>query len=55
MINYRGKLRKMLAGYDGQAFVLRYWDGEKEAIIGDPEANKLLRRAYRAPWKYPEA
>ena len=30
MINYRGKLRKMLAGYDGQAFVLRYWDGEKE-------------------------
>ena len=31
------------------------WDGEKEAIIGDPEANKLLRRAYRAPWQYPEA
>ncbi len=31
------------------------WDGEKEAIIGDPDANKLLRRAYRAPWQYPEA
>ncbi len=31
------------------------WDGEKEEIIGDPEANKLLRREYRAPWKYPEA
>jgi predicted dehydrogenase len=30
------------------------WDGEKEVIVGDPEANKLLRRAYRAPWKYPE-
>jgi hypothetical protein len=29
-------------------------DGEKEAIIGDPEASKLLRRAYRAPRQYPE-
>lgn len=30
------------------------WDGEKEVIVGDDEANKLLRRDYRAPWKYPE-
>ena len=30
------------------------WDGEKETIVGDPEANKLLRRPYRAPWRYPE-
>jgi len=30
------------------------WDGEKEEILGDPEANKLLRRDYRGPWKYPE-
>ncbi len=30
------------------------WDGEKEEIVGDPEANKLLRRPYRGPWKYPE-
>ena len=30
------------------------WDGEKEVIVGDPEANKLLRRDYRAPWEYPE-
>jgi len=29
------------------------WDAEKEEIIGDPEASKLLRREYRAPWKYP--
>ena len=28
-------------------------DAEKEEIIGDPEATKLLRRVYRAPWKYP--
>jgi predicted dehydrogenase len=31
------------------------WDGEKEKITGDPEANKLLRRDYRGEWKYPEA
>jgi predicted dehydrogenase len=31
------------------------WDGEKEQIVGDAEANKLLSRAYRGPWKYPSA
>jgi len=30
------------------------WDGVKEAVIGDEEANKLLRRDYRQPWVYPE-
>ncbi len=30
------------------------WDGTKEQIIGDPEANKLLSRPYRGPWKYPQ-
>ena len=30
------------------------WDGEKEQIVGDPEANKLLRRKYREPWQYPK-
>ncbi len=29
------------------------WDGEKELIVGDAEANKLLSRPYRAPWNYP--
>jgi predicted dehydrogenase len=29
------------------------WDGEKETIVGDPDANKLLRREYRKPWSYP--
>jgi predicted dehydrogenase len=29
------------------------WDGEKEVILDDPEANKLLRREYRDPWEYP--
>jgi predicted dehydrogenase len=30
------------------------WDGEKEVIVGDPEANRLLGRKYRKPWLYPE-
>ena len=31
------------------------WDAEKERVVGDEEANKLLRREYRKPWVYPEA
>jgi predicted dehydrogenase len=27
------------------------WDRGKQQIIGDPEANKMLSRPYRAPWK----
>jgi hypothetical protein len=29
------------------------WDGEKEEVPGDAEANQLLRREYRKPWEYP--
>ena len=29
------------------------WDGKKEEVVGDPQANKLLRREYRKPWEYP--
>jgi hypothetical protein len=31
------------------------WDPTKGQIIGDDEANKLLRRPYRSPWVHPEA
>ena len=30
------------------------WDGEKQVVVGDEEANKMLSRPYRAPWKYPQ-
>ena len=30
------------------------WDAEKGVIVGDDEANALLRRPYRAPWEHPE-
>jgi predicted dehydrogenase len=29
------------------------WDGEKEQVVGDEEANKLLKRKYREPWVFP--
>jgi predicted dehydrogenase len=29
------------------------WDGESELVVGDREANRLLRRDYRPPWQYP--
>ena len=31
-----------------------HWDAQKQNVIGDPEASKLLRRAYREPWEHPE-
>jgi predicted dehydrogenase len=30
------------------------WDPQKRVVIGDTEANKLLRRPYRQPWKRPQ-
>jgi hypothetical protein len=30
------------------------FDPKTEKIVGDPEAAKLARPAYRAPWKFPE-
>jgi hypothetical protein len=30
------------------------WDAARQQVVGDAEANKLLRRPYRAPWKHPE-
>ena len=29
------------------------WDADKQQVVGDDEANKLLKRAYRAPWVHP--
>lgn len=29
------------------------WDAEKEQFVNDPQANRHLSRAYRAPWRLP--
>ncbi len=31
------------------------WDAAGQRVVGDEEANRLLRRPYRAPWVHPEA
>jgi predicted dehydrogenase len=31
------------------------WDAAKGRVVGDDEANRLLRRPYRKPWVHPEA
>jgi predicted dehydrogenase len=31
------------------------WDAAKQEAVNDAEANRLLYRPYRAPWKHPEA
>ena len=31
------------------------WDGEKERVVGDDAANRLLRRDYRKGWEFPAA
>ncbi len=30
------------------------WDHAKGEVVGDPEANRLLRRPYRGPWVHPD-
>jgi predicted dehydrogenase len=30
------------------------WDADRQQVVGDAEANRRLRRPYRAPWVHPE-
>ena len=30
------------------------WDAQKQQVIGDDEANRMLRRPYRKPWVHPD-
>ena len=52
-IGHRSTNMSLLAMLSYKAGRSVEWDGEKELIVGDPEANKLLSRAYRGDWEYP--
>jgi predicted dehydrogenase len=41
----------MLSWKAGRSLV---WNGDKEEVVGDAEANGMLSRVYRRPWQYPE-
>lgn len=30
------------------------WDAQRQQVVNDPEANRLLARPYRAPWVHPQ-
>jgi predicted dehydrogenase len=30
------------------------WDSQREQVVNDPEANRLLARRYREPWRHPD-
>jgi predicted dehydrogenase len=30
------------------------WDAQKQVVVNDQEANQLLRRPYREPWRHPD-
>jgi hypothetical protein len=48
----RKRLARALA--EGGAARSVRWDGAKEQVLDDAEANRLLSRKYRAPWEYPK-
>ena len=46
--------RTILANLAMQTGRTLAWDAERELILNDPEANKLLARPYREPWVHPD-
>jgi predicted dehydrogenase len=43
----------ILANHSMQLGRVLTWDAEKQQVVGDEEANKLLKRQYRSPWVHP--
>lgn len=46
----RSTTAPLLAGIALKTRRKLYWDGDKEQFINDPQADRHLTRAYRAPW-----
>jgi predicted dehydrogenase len=51
---YISSASSILANLSQQLGRTLRWDATKGQVIGDDEANKLLRRPYRAPWVHPD-
>ena len=51
---YISSVSSILANLSMQLGRSLAWDPLKGLVIGDEEANRLLRRPYRAPWVHPE-
>ncbi len=45
----------ILANLSAQLHRTLAWDPAQGRVVGDDEANRLLRRPYRTPWVHPEA
>lgn len=52
-VGHRSSCLPMLGMLSWKAGRSIQWDAEKEVIVGDAEASKLLSREYRGPWQYP--
>ncbi|MBL9166731.1 MAG: Gfo/Idh/MocA family oxidoreductase [Verrucomicrobiales bacterium] len=52
---YISSASSILANLSMQLGRTLQWDAAKGKVIGDKEANRLLRRPYRSPWVHPEA
>ena len=52
---YISSASSILANLSMQLGRTLHWDASKGRVIGDKDANRLLRRPYRSPWVHPEA
>ena len=51
---YISSASSILANLSMQLGRTLHWDAAKGRVIGDKEANRLLKRPYRSPWVHPE-
>jgi predicted dehydrogenase len=54
-IGYRSTNMSLLAMLALKLKRTLHWDADKQVVLGDDEANRMLKREYRKPWEYPES
>ncbi|HWE36267.1 MAG TPA: Gfo/Idh/MocA family oxidoreductase [Isosphaeraceae bacterium] len=53
-IGYRSTNMSLLAMLALKLKRTLHWDADKQVVLDDDEATRMLRREYRKPWDYPE-